>query len=172
MNDQDVGKASHAPERLSLFPQKRSAAKSEPTIQGVWTHKEVESIGGPGEGTDSNPQPGLVFITKNYYCSNFVSSADPRPVFKTQTPSDKQIEEAYNNFIAVAGPYELKGPALILHPAVSPEPDLMEGGSLEFEYQLDGDTLTLTLDPAKIAYTTREYKPDFTKAVYVLKRLE
>ena len=149
-----------------------TTTKSEPTIQGIWTHKEIETIGGPDEGIISDPQPSLVFITKNYYCSNFVSSAQPRPLFKTQTPTDEQIVEAYKGFIAASGPYELKGSTLVLHPSVSLEPDLMEGGLMEFEYQLDGDILTLTLDPARIVYTTLEYKPMITKARYILKRLE
>jgi hypothetical protein len=103
----------------------------------------------------------------------FVSSAKPRPLFKNQTPTDKQIVEAYKNFITVGGPYELRGSTLILRPSVGLEPDAMtNGSSLEFEYKLDGDTLTLTLDAAKIVYTTFKYKPQFTKGIYVLKRLE
>jgi hypothetical protein len=146
--------------------------KSIPGIEGVWTDKEIETIGGPDEGKITDPQPSLLFITKHYYGTMFVSSAKPRSLFKTQTPTDKQIVEAYKNFITAGGPYELRGSTLILHTSVGLEPDAMSGGSLEFEYKLDGDTLTLTLDAAKIAYTTFKYKPQFTKGIYVLKRLE
>ena len=76
----------------------------EPGIEGVWTHVETELIGGPDAEKVTNPQPSLVFITKKYYCSNFVSSAEPRPAFNTQTPTTEQMAEAYSGFIAVAGP--------------------------------------------------------------------
>ena len=144
----------------------------EPGIEGVWTHVETELIGGPDAGKITNPQPSLVFITKNYYCSNFVSSAEPRPAFNTQTPTTEQMAEAYAGFIAVACPYELNGSTIILRPSVALEPDLMYGGSLELDYLLDGDTLTFTMDPAKVTYTTMDYKPTYTEGRYILKRLE
>ena len=155
-------------------PQERAevAGQAEPGIEGVWTHVETEQIGGPDEGANANPQPSLVFITQNYYCSNFVSAAEPRPAFNTQTPSTEQMAQAYQGFISAAGPYELRGSTIILQPSVSIEPDLMYGSSLEFEYKLDGDTLTLTMDPAKIKYTTYDYKPPYTESRFVLKRLE
>ena len=149
-----------------------TAEKAEPGIEGVWTHLEMEQVGGPDAGKTANPQPSLVFITKNYYCSNFVSAAEPRPASNTQTPSVEQMAEAYQGFIAVAGPYELKGSTIVLRPSVALEPDMMYGGSLELEYQLDGDTLTLTIDPAKMTYTTMDYKPTYTEGRYILKRLE
>ncbi len=144
-----------------------------PGIEGVWTHVETEQIGGPDAGKVTSPQPSLVFITKKYYCSNFVSTTEPRPAFKTQTPTNEQIVKAYKGFIAVAGPYELKGSTLVIHPAVSIDPDMMYGGSLELAYQLNGDTLTLIVDPAKITYTTMsDYKPNYQEGRYILKRLE
>jgi hypothetical protein len=82
------------------------------------------------------------------------------------------MAQAYQGFIAVAGPYELKGSTIVLRPSVALEPDIMYGGSLELEYQLDGDTLTLTMDPAKMTYTTMDYKPTYTQGRYTLKRLE
>ena len=146
--------------------------EGEPGIEGVWTHVEMEQIGGPDEGKIANPQPSLVFITENYYCSNFVSGAEPRAAFDTQTPSTEQMAQAYQGFIAAAGPYELKGSTIVLSPSVSIEPDLMYGGSLELEYLLDGDTLTLTMDPAKIKYANMDYQPTYTEGRYILKRLE
>lgn len=148
------------------------AGQAEPGIEGVWTHVETEQIGGPDEGRSANPQPSLVFITKNYYCSNFISAAEPRPALNTQTPTPDQMAQAYQGFISAAGPYELRGSTIILHPSVSIEPDLMYGGSLEIEYKLDGDTLILTMDPAKIKYSTYDYKPPYTESRFVLKRLE
>jgi heat shock protein HslJ len=153
-------------------PAATTEEESEPAIEGVWTHVEMEIIGGPDEGKISNPQPSLVFITGNYYSSMFVSSGEPRPLFKSQTPTEKEIVEAYNGFIAVAGPYELKGSTLVIRPSVALEPNLMSGGSFELEYQLEGDTLTLIMDPGKIVYTAMEYEPAYTEGRYKLRRLE
>lgn len=143
-----------------------------PGIEGVWTHVETSQTGGPDAGTVTDPQPSLVFITKNYYCSTFVSTPLPRPAFNTQTPTDQQRAEAYKGFIAVAGPYERKGTTLVIHPAVSQEPDLMYGGSLELEYRLEGDRLTLVMNPARIKYKNMEYRPNYTEGRYLLRRLE
>ena len=101
----------------------------EPSIEGVWTHEEWETIGGPDEGVTTNPQPSLVFIGENYYSSMFVSGSEPRPLFTTATPSEKEIAEASNLFVAVAGPYEVEGSTLVIRPSVALSPNLMSGGS-------------------------------------------
>jgi hypothetical protein len=121
-------------------------AETGPSIEGVWTHEEWETIGGPNEGINASPQPSLVFITEDYFSTMFVSSAEPRPLFTSATPSEAEIVEAYNAFVAAAGHYELENSTMVIRPSVALSPNLMSGGSFIMEYKLEGsDTLWLTL---------------------------
>ena len=165
------------------------AAKTEeapPTIEGVWTIEEMETVGRSDEGINSNPQPSLFIFTKQHYSVMFVSGIEPRPLFKTTTPSEKEIAAAYNVFIANSGTYsvslksrvdssggfELEGSNLVLHPSVAKDPNFMSGGSISYGFQLEGDSLSLILKPDQLIIPGMKITLPFTEARYKLKRLE
>ena len=165
------------------------AAKTEeapPTIEGVWKIEEMETIGGPNEGIITDPQPSLHIFTKQHYSIMFVSGIEPRPLFETTTPSEKEIAAAYNVFIANGGTYavtlksnvgssggvELESSNLVLHPSVAKDPNFMSGGSISYEFQLEGDSLSLILKPDHLIIPGMKVTLPFTEARYKLKRLE
>ena len=151
-------------------PEVAIESDTEPSIEGVWTHEEWETIGGPTAGINSDPQPSLVFITKDYYSTMFVSSAEPRPLFTTATPFEAEIVGAYNSFIAAAGPYELEGSTMVIRPSVGIDPNLMSGESFQLEYKLEGDTLWLIMD---LSQSIIDPAPsEITQERFKLRRLE
>ncbi len=95
-----------------------------------------------------SPQPSLWFFGKEYYSLMYISGDKPRPLQPEGTTrsilTDEQIRSNYMNFIGNSGQYELDGLKLTTHPTVALKPNLMTGGSWEFEYKIEGNTLWLT----------------------------
>lgn len=54
--------------------------ETEPTIEGVWEIVEIETIGGPEEGTIV-PQAGILIFTEQYYSSVRDTAVNPRPLW-------------------------------------------------------------------------------------------
>ncbi len=142
-----------------------------PTIQGVWKIEEIETVGGPSAGTRT-PQACLIIFTKQYYSSVRDSGAEPRALWKSSTPSEKEIVAAYNGFGADSGTYEFDGSTFVIHPSVAFSPNLMSGGSVSFDCQLEGDTLTYSIKPDRVNIPGIEYTPEFTEIRHKLRRLE
>jgi hypothetical protein len=150
----------------------KTTEEAAPTIQGVWETEEIETIGGQDAGINSSPQPGLYIFTKQHYSIMFVGGTEPRPLFKTATPSEKEITGAYNALIANAGTYELEGSNIVMHPSVAKDPNLMSGGSISFMYQLADNSLSLVLRPGQVIVPGIEFKLEADEIRYKLKRLE
>jgi hypothetical protein len=77
-----------------------------------------------------------------------------------------------NGFGADSGTYEFDGSTLVIHPSVAFSPNLMSGGWVSFECQLEGDTLTYSLTPDQVNIPGIEYTPEFTEIRDKLRRLE
>ena len=144
-----------------------------PTIEGAWTLEEITTVGGPNEGTVTNPQPSLWVFAGTHYSEMFVSPAsEARALFEQQPPSDTETLEAYNTFIANSGTYELQGSTLTQRPTVAKNPNFMQGGSKSYEYRLEGDTLWLTVAPGALTIPGVEINQPFTELTRKLRRLE
>ena len=143
-----------------------------PTIEGAWTLEEITTVGGPGEGTVTNPQPSLWVFAGTHYSEMFVSTAsEPRALFEGQ-PTDAQLLEAYDTIVANSGIYELQGSTLTQQPMVANHPNFMQGGSKSYEYRLEGDTLWLTQVPETLNIPGVEIDQVFTEVTRKLRRLE
>jgi hypothetical protein len=145
--------------------------KAAPTIQGVWKIDEIETVGGPDAGTRT-PQACLIIFTKQYYSSVRDSGAEPRALWKSSSPSEKEIVAAYNGFGADSGTYEFDGSTFVIHPSVAFSPNLMSGGSISFDCQLEGDTLTYSYKPDQVNIPGMEVSLPFTEIRHKLSRLE
>ena len=152
-------------------PAATTEEEAAPSIEGVWKIEEIETIGGPDEGTRI-PQTCLIIFTKQYYSSVRDTGAEPRPLWKSSNPSEKEIVAAYNGFGADSGTYEFDGSTFEIHPSVAFSPNLMSGGSVSFDCQLEGDTLTYSLTPNQVNIPGIEYAPEFTEIRHKLRRLE
>jgi hypothetical protein len=153
-------------------PAKTTEEESAPSIQGVWTFEQMETVGGPNEGT-AVPQAALAVFTKKYYSSVRDTAAKPRPLWKSNSPSEKEILATSDGFDADSGTYEFDGSTLVIYPSVANMPNYMSGGKVSFDCQLEGENLTLIWRPGSSVIPGTELTPvEFTEMRYKLKRLE
>ncbi|MGE4063210.1 MAG: hypothetical protein AB7E79_07555 [Rhodospirillaceae bacterium] len=124
------------------------------SIIGVWKVAEVVTTGA-NAGTNANPQPGLLFVTKSHYSISRVQSATPRPKFAPAanpaalTDAEKVARyEQWAPFQSNAGTYEIKGTTFTTRPILAKNQDIM-GNPTVMEMKLEGDALWLiTKSPA------------------------
>jgi hypothetical protein len=153
-------------------PEATIEEESGPPIKGVWTFEETEVIGGPEAGTRVS-QATLVIFTDAYYSSVRDTAVEPRPLWKSDSPSNEEILTASNGFGADSGTYEFDGSTLVIHPSVANMPNIMAGGSVRFDCQLEGDILTLIWKPGYSVIPGTELTPsDLTEERIKLRRLE
>ncbi len=153
-------------------PATTTEEESAPTIKGVWEIEEIETVGGPDEGT-TVPQATLIIFTDQYYSSVRDTAAEPRPLWKSDSPSEKEILAAANDFNADSGTYEFDGSILVIRPSVANMPNYMSGGSVSFDCQLEGDNLTLIWRPGSSVIPETELTPvESTETRYKMTRLE
>ena len=154
-------------------PEPEPTPEPAPTIEGAWTLEEITTVGGPNEGTVTDPQPSLWVFAGAHYSEMFVSTAsEPRALFEQQPPTDAQALEAYNTIVANSGAYELQGSTLTQRPMVANHPNFNQGGSKSYEYRLEGDTLWLTEVPGTLTIPGVEMEQVFTEVTRKLRRLE
>jgi len=145
------------------------------TLEGAWRVTE-ESFESPAASwTNTSPQPSLHIFAEQHYSIMLVPSgadggSQPRelfpgnePVLGSAEPTDAEKVAAYDSFIANSGTYEVSGSSLTTRPMVAKSPNVMSGESLTYTYQIEGDTLQLTLTPP--------WAPD-TEQSFTLVRLE
>jgi hypothetical protein len=124
------------------------AQEEKSPIEGVWQITESSYNSPDTSWIRKPPQPSLWFFGKEYYSIMYISGNEPRPLQPEDTPrsalTDEQIRSNYMGFVGNSGKYELIGSRLITHPTVALNPNLMTGGSWEFEYKVEGNTLVLT----------------------------
>ena len=149
----------------AMAQDKAKDAKGVPSIKGVWQLVEITRTG-PNASTNSKPQPGLWIITGKHYTYLAVSADKARPELPAAKMTDKDRSDAYNDFVAQAGNYEMKGSELIMKVFVARNPDAMRAGSVfKNTFKLDGKTLSLT-------QTANQNGPIANPTTYKLVRIE
>ena len=125
-----------------------------PSLEGAWRVTEVV-VTGANASTNKTPQPGLYIFTKKHYSVVAVGGTSPRKEFGAAkdpanlTDAEKMARyEAWNQFTANAGTYEVKGNTLTTRPTVAKNPSVMGGEGQTREFKMDGKTLTLIQKPA------------------------
>lgn len=139
-------------------------------LQGAWKTVEFSFSSPDTSYTISDPQPSLMLFLKGHYSQMYVPGSEPRqlfagdqPVLGAAEPTDAEKLVAFVTFIANSGTYEVTSSTITTHPIVAKNPNFMSGGSLTYTYEIDGDTLRLTI--------RTPWEPD-TEDTYVLTRLE
>jgi hypothetical protein len=130
------------------------AQEKKSPIKGVWKITEISYNSPDTSWIRTSPQPSLWFFGKGYYSIMHINGNEPRPLQPDGTArsalTDEQIRSNYMGFTGNSGKYELNGSKLITHPIVALNPNLMTGGSWEFEYKVEDNTLWLTGTDASI----------------------
>ena len=139
-------------------------------LEGAWKYVEFSTTSPDTTSTITSPQPSLYIFLKQHYSIMFVPGSEPRQLFSgdeptlgSAEPTDAEKLASWDSFIANSGTYELTDSTLTTRPMVAKNPNFMSGGSLTYTYQIEGDTLRLTL--------RAPWAPD-TEIRYTLVRLE
>ncbi len=125
-----------------------NAVQAQGSIKGVWEVQERTAIEGDESSTISDPQPSLYLFTDGYYAIMFVPGTEPRPDLmvvqqQLRQASGEDLVAAFNTFVANAGTYEVSGSRLTRNIVVARIPGAM-GVTADWEYEVKGDTLTIT----------------------------
>lgn len=130
--------------------QEQTAAEPEVSargpLEGVWSITEAVVTSPDGTSTDMEPQPGLYFFADRHYSTTLVETDSHLPY--PDDPTDEERLAAYDNFIANSGTYEVTGSTITIRITVSKNPNAMAGRPITYEYELEDDSLALTLRAA------------------------
>ena len=118
------------------------------SLKGVWEVQERTELEGDESTTISDPQPSLYLFTDRYYAIMFIPGTEPRPDLmvvqqQLRQASGEDLVAAFNTFVANAGTYEVSGSRLTRNIVVARIPGAM-GVTADWEYEVGGDTLTIT----------------------------
>jgi hypothetical protein len=138
---------------LLAVPSVGGAQDASPLL-GVWKVQEI-AVTGPRPSTISNPQPGYWVFTPGYYSIVMINSSTPRPRFEgssepeSPTPAEKAARyDQWSLLAAQAGSYKRQGTTITARPLVAKNEVVMSGPERTLDFQLDGNTLSMTLRPA------------------------
>ena len=110
-------------------------------LEGVWQLTEAVVT---GANPTTTTQPGLVIFAKMHYSFVRVPSSGSRTLFKAENPTNEEKITAYDSINANTGTYEASGSTLTLRPVIARVPNFAAGGLQTYQFQIDGNTLTLT----------------------------
>ncbi|MGA8029303.1 MAG: lipocalin-like domain-containing protein [Bryobacteraceae bacterium] len=148
------------------------AQQESTSLRGAWQVTNVQMTGANAR-TVTNPQPGLYLFTGKYFSLMMVMGDHPRPIHPTlpEMPkaSAQEILAVYGPYVANTGMYEVNGGALIMHPTVSKNPELM-GGSVTYSFEIHGNSLTLKM--VKMVMGASVPPPPLPQAIWTLTRVE
>lgn len=118
------------------------AAPSDNPLLGVWSVTKTSSSDG---GSIDPSQPGLFLFTDGHYSAVYSLGADPRPLSAEafDPTSDEKVAQ-YDTIIVNTGTYEADGSTITFRPMLAKSPEFVSGHSV-MEYQIEGDTLELTV---------------------------
>lgn len=139
------------------------SAESNP-LPGVWRVNEIRYTWEGGEQVLEEPQPGLVFFTKDHYSMTWMPRSERQADYADPwRPSDEEKVESYNSIVVNSGTYTLTDSILRTVPEVAKTPEFM-GGLSDYAWRLEADTLWLDVvdivshagiqDPAVPRFTT------------------
>ena len=124
-----------------------AVAQTPASIQGAWRVTDV-TVTGANAGSNKSPQPGIYVFTKGHYSIITVNSTAPRKNFGNANP-DKLTDaeklaryEAWNDFTANTGTYQVAGNTLTTNVIVAKNPGVM-GTTQTREFKIEGTTLIL-----------------------------
>ncbi|MCZ6751630.1 MAG: lipocalin-like domain-containing protein [Acidobacteria bacterium] len=123
----------------------RPVPSAENGLLGVWQIQLIENTTSSGSSTNSNPQPSLAIFTRSHYSLIWMPGATGMRAFKQRwLPTDEEMIQRYGEIVVNSGTYTQTESTITTRPVVSRFPEFM-GGTLLYEYRVEGDTLWLTL---------------------------
>ena len=154
---------------VNLVAADNSAVQDQKKLEGVWKVTEVvlpASNANEKPTSMTSPQPGLLIFTKGYYSGIAVTGSQPRTAAAAAkdpsnlTDAEKIARyELWNQFLANAGTYEVKGSALTMHAMVAKNPDAMTtNATITWEIKLDGASTFWLIPTAERATTSPRVK--------------
>ena len=113
-------------------------------VEGAWRLTALVNIAADGARTEVTPQESLIFFGRDYYSMAYAFGDQRSPYYAERfNPTDEESLARMNSMTVNTGTYEVDGSQLILRPLVARVPEFVNGLA-EHEYELSGDTLTLT----------------------------
>jgi hypothetical protein len=104
----------------------------------------VQDIAADGTITNYTPQESFVLFTEDYYSMAYAVGDERFQMFSERwAPNEAERIERFSSLTVNAGPYHVSGAQLVVKPQFALYPEVITGTS-EIEYELSGNTLTLT----------------------------
>ncbi len=123
----------------------RPAPSAENGLLGVWQIQVIENTTSSGSSINSNAQPSLVIFTRSHYSLIWMPGTTGMRAFKQRwLPTDEEMIQRYSEIVVNSGTYTQTESTITARPVVSRVPEFMGGGTLLYEYRVQGDTLWLT----------------------------
>ena len=119
-------------------------------VDGVW--QIVEASYTQGEELKwhnvDRIQPSLFHFQAGFYSKNAIDSGQPRPSMEEGATLRDIPEETLRAiaqvYVSHAGNYELDGSTIIMKPVVALQTNLMKGATIEWEYKLEDERLSIS----------------------------
>ena len=111
-------------------------------LEGVWSMTASD----PGDGSPliDPSQAGLYIFAEGYYSGVYAPGPDPRVPSETMfQPTPDEMLVQYETIIVNTGTYEISGSTVTFRPIIAKSPGFV-GGQATAEFQVEGETLTLT----------------------------
>ncbi|HKA45278.1 MAG TPA: lipocalin-like domain-containing protein [Burkholderiales bacterium] len=115
-------------------------------LMGAWKVTEIANPDGPPL---TSPQAGLYLFTEKHYSAVRLNGSKPLPSYPSNdVATDADKVAVFNMLYMNTGSYTVSGNKLTLSPTVAKSAFAMEPGrTLEYEFTVKGDTLTLVQKP-------------------------
>lgn len=129
---------------ILLVPMALAGQADAPALEGAWRVTEMVTRG-PGGGTLSSPQPGLLLFTGRYYSYTLVTGDEPRPQPPRGVATMEDLLNTWSPFTANAGTFEVSDTTMVRRPMVAKSPAAMAPGAFNaYTFHLSADTLWIT----------------------------
>jgi len=114
-------------------------------LVGAWRITEIADTGKPPLTT---PQPGLYIFTPKHYSFIRINGAKPLPDYPSNDKAtDAEKVTVFNTIYMQSGSYTVKDNVLAVKVLVAKSAFAMAAPGNQFDFTINGDTLTLTQKP-------------------------
>jgi hypothetical protein len=141
---------------LSLYLLLPAQIPSPNPIQGVWKVVEIRQEVSGKEYRNTEPQPGLMIFTRDYYSMVWMPLDRVQPDNATiWQPTDTEKIQQFNSIVVNSGSYTLSDSQLTAFPIVAKTPEFV-GGKADYLWKSAQDTLHLKI----LSIYSRDGEPD------------
>lgn len=128
---------------LTMMPATVHAQEEENPLKGAWVMQQGDVVVTSEGDTLHNVQPALFIFTDTHYSMTIVPDTAHRAMF-SEDPTNAERLEAFDNFVANAGRYEVQGDEITIRPYVAKNPNFMAGfpkNAVTTTFRVAGDRL-------------------------------